>query len=383
VKRTYDVEALRREEFPWADQTLFLNHASIGPVPERVRRSLAEYGEARAAAHRLTDDHLFKVLDRSREVVARFLGAGADEIALSLNTSYGLNLAAMALPLAKGDIVLASHGEFPANIFPWRELSRRGVVLELVPTTAEGWPDEARMLERIGDPRVKAVALSLVQFHNGYHADIAAFSRATRASGAWLIIDAIQGLGQLPFDVRETPVDILACGAQKWLLSPWGSGFTYVRRELVKQLVPPFAGWTAFQGTADFTTLIDYAGDWLPDARRFELVTLPFQDFHGMNGSLGLLMELGLDAIHDHLATINRPVIDWASRRGIRLASPVGARGSGMVCVAPPNPTGVFQRLTDAGVVASLREGAIRLSPHCYNTIDEMGRVADLLDRAI
>lgn len=383
LTRTYDVQALRRDEFPWADQTVFLNHASIGPVPERVRRSLAEYGEARAAAYRLTDDHLFRVLDRSREIVARFLGAGVDEIALSLNTSYGINVAALALPFAAGDIVVASHGEFPANIFPWRELARRGVVLELIPTTAEGWPDEARMLERIRDPRVKAVALSLVQFHNGYQADIAAFSRATRASGAWLVVDAIQALGQLPFNVRDTPVDILACGAQKWLLSPWGSGFTYVRRELIPALVPPLAGWTAFQGTADFTTLVDYSGDWLPDARRFELVTLPFQDFHGMNGSLELLMALGVDAIRDHLARINQPVIDWAARRGVRLASPLGPRGSGMVCVAPPDPAAAFQKLSNAGVVVSLREGAIRLSPHCYNTIEEMSRVADLLDRAV
>ena len=383
MTRTYDVAALRREEFPWADQTVFLNHASIGPLPERVRRSLEEYGRTRAAAYRLTDDHLYKVLDRSREVVARLIGAGPDEIALSTNTSYGLNIAALALPLGPGDIVLASHGEFPANVFPWRALGRRGVVLELVPTTPEGWPDEARLLERVRDPRVKVLAVSLVQFHNGYLADLAAMSRATRESGTWLVVDAIQGLGQLPFDVGATPVDILACGAQKWLLSPWGSGFTYVRRELLTKLEPPLAGWTAFQGTADFTTLIDYAGDWLTDARRFELITLPFQDFHGMNGSIGFLLDLGLDAIRDHLDVINRPVIDWARRRGIRLASPVGAHGSGMVCVAPPDPAAVFAKLTGAGVVASLREGAIRLSPHCYNTIEEMGRVADLLDRAI
>ena len=383
MTRTYDVQALRREEFPWADQTLFLNHASIGPLPERVRRSLEEYGQARAAAYRLTDDHLFRVLDRSRAIVARLIGAGADEIALSTNTSYGLNLAALALPLEAGDIVLASHGEFPANVFPWRELARRGVVLELVPTTPEGWPDESRMLERIQDPRVKVLALSLVQFHTGYLPDMATLSKATRASGTWFVIDAIQGLGQMPFDVGQTPVDIMACGAQKWLLSPWGSGFTYIRRDLVNQLVPPFAGWTAFQGTADFSTLVDYAGDWLPDARRFELITLPFQDFWGMNGSLELLMDLGLAAIRDHLTTISRPVIDWAGRRGVRLASPVGAHQTGMTCVAPPNPAAVFQKLTEAGVVASLREGAIRLSPHCYNTIEEMGRVADLLDRAI
>ncbi|MFN0178695.1 MAG: aminotransferase class V-fold PLP-dependent enzyme [Gemmatimonadales bacterium] len=380
---SYDVSALRAAEFPWADETIFLNHAGIGPLPERVRRDLAGHLSRRAAAHRLTDDDLFRILDRSRAIAATLIGADPTEIALATNTSYGINLAALMLPLEAGDIVLASHGEFPANVFPWRQLARRGVELEMVPVTAEGWPDEARLLERLGDPRVKVFALSLVQFHTGYWADMAAFSARCRATNTYFVIDAIQGLGQIPFDVRDTPVDILACGAQKWLLSPWGSGFTYVRRELIGKLEPPLAGWTAFQGADDFSTLVHYRGDWLPDARRYELVTLPFQDLLGMNGAIGLLLELGIDAIAAHLATITRPVAEWAQRRGVRLASPEGPRASGMICVAPEDPGPVFEALTAAGVVASLREGAIRFSPHCYNTSDEMERVATLLDRAL
>lgn len=379
----YDVAALRRDEFPWADETLYLNHAGIGPIPERVRRGLEDYNRVRAAVHRLTDDHLFKVFDRSRALCARLINASPAEICLATNTSYGIHLAALALPLEAGDIVVVSHGEFPANVFPWRELKRRGVVLELVPTTALGWPDEARILQRLADPKVKVLAISQVQFHTGYQADLAALSRAARANGTYLVVDSIQALGQIPFDVQAVPVDILSCGAQKWLLSPWGSGFTYVRRGLIERLEPPFAGWTAFAGTEDFSTLLAYPGAWHDDARRFEMITLPFQDFFGMNGALELLLELGIEAIQAHLARINQPVIDWARTRGVRLASPVGPRGSGMVCVAPPDPAAAFARLTEAGVQASLREGAIRLSPHCYNTVEELGRVAEVLDRSI
>ncbi len=379
----YDVAELRRVEFPWADEAIYLNHAGVGPLPERVRKTLEAYGRDRAAAHRLTDDHYFRILDRSRELTAQLLNADPAEIALSTNTSYGINLAALALPLEPGDIVLVSDHEFPANVFPWRQLARRGVTLELIPVTAQGWPDEARMLERLPDPRVKVLALSLVQFHNGYLADIAALSAATRATGTWFVVDAIQGLGQVPFDVRATPVDMLACGAQKWLLSPWGSGFTYVRRDLIEQLEPPLAGWTAFDGTDDLTTLCAYDGAWRRDARRFELVTLPFQDFLGMNGSIGLLLELGVEAVQAHLRRINQPVIEWAHRRGVALTSPVDAHGSGMVCLVPSDPAAAYARLTEAGVVSSLREGAVRLSPHCYNTVDEMVRVAALLDQVV
>ncbi len=380
---SYDVQTLRREEFPWADETLYVNHAGIGPLPERVRLRLEAYHRDRAAAHRLTEEHLFGVLDRARVVAAKLVNATPAEIALSTNTSYGINVAASSLPLHRGDIVLASRGEFPANVFPWRQLAKHGVELELVPVTADGWPDEARIAERMGDPRVKVLALSQVQFHTGYLADLKTLSAVARGTGTYLVIDAIQALGQIPFDVRETPVDILACGAQKWLLSPWGSGFTYIRHDLIEQLEPPMAGWTAFDGTDDLTTLTEYRGDWRSDARRFELITLPFQDFVGMIGSFELLFELGIDRIQAHLADINRPVLEWAARRGVRVSSPTGMASSGMVCLVPADPAAVFGKLTEAGVVASYREGAIRLSPHCYNTIDEMVRLTGLLDRSL
>lgn len=377
----YDVARLRAAEFPWAEETVYLNHAGIGPLPERVR-CLLEAGLAkRAAAHRLTDDDLFNVLGRSRQLAARLIGADSTEIALATNTSYGINLAAQMLPVGRGDIVLVSHGEFPANVFPWRHLAKRGVAVELVPTTSDGWPDETRMLERMGDAKVKVVALSQVQFHTGFKADLAAFSERARATSTFLVVDAIQGLGQEPLDVAATPIDILACGAQKWLLSPWGSGFMYVRRDLIGELEPPFAGWMAFRGTEDFSTLIDYPEQWLADARKFELITLAFQDFQGMNGSIELLLELTIEAIAAHLQHIKQPVLEWALRRGVRLASPEGKHGSGMVCLAPADPGAAFQTLSSHGVVTSLREGAVRLSPHCYNTIDEMAKVADLLDR--
>ncbi|MEO8452085.1 MAG: aminotransferase class V-fold PLP-dependent enzyme [Gemmatimonadota bacterium] len=377
----YDVSALRASEFPWADRAIFMNHASLGPIPERARLALHRYNDARAAAYRITGEHLNEVLATSRILAARLINAEPAEIALTTNTSYGLQLAARMLGLRSGDIVLAPDQEFPANVYPWMFLDRLGVRLELVPLTAQGWPDESRLMERMADPRVKVLAISFVQFHTGHRANLAALSRAARDTQTYLVVDAIQGLGQIPFDVNAAPVDILSCGAQKWLLSPWGSGFTYVRRELIERLEPTFPGWTAFAGTDDYTTLVQYPRTFWSDARRFELITLPFQDFVGMNEALGLLHELSIEAIEVHLSRINQPVIDWALRRGIPLASPTGASGSGIVCLRVPSPDRVMAGLVEGGVVASYREGAVRLSPHCYNTIEEMERVVRLLDR--
>jgi cysteine desulfurase/selenocysteine lyase len=376
---TYDVGELRRTEFPWSGETIYLNHASIGPLPERTRVCLDAFNRRRAAPFQLPDRDLFTTMAESRRLAARLIGGEPEEIALAINTGFGLSLAARALPLRSGDIVVASDREFPANVYPWMLLKDIGVTLELAPTTPEGWPDEDYLLRRVTDPRVRVLAVSLVQFSNGYTADLARLSAATRASDTYLVVDAIQGVGQIPVDVRATPVDVLACGAQKWLLSPWGSGFVYVRRELIRELRPAVTGWMAFEGTDDFTRLTQYNDELRGDARRFELITLPYQDFAGMNASLGLLLDLGVARIKEHLQTLHAPLLAWANRSGARIVSPVGERGSGIICLAPENVGEAFRALKRANVVSSLREGAIRLSPHAYNTVEEMERVVEVL----
>ncbi|HZA98357.1 MAG TPA: aminotransferase class V-fold PLP-dependent enzyme [Gemmatimonadales bacterium] len=378
----YDIAQLRQTEFPWTRETTYLNHASVGPLPERTRLTLEEFNRKRAAPFQLPDRDLMATMATSRRLAAELIGANPQEIALTINTGFGLSLAARALPLRAGDIVLASDKEFPANVYPWMLLKDLGITLELAPTTTEGWPDEERLLDRLRDPRVRVLAISLVQFSNGYAVDLARLSAATRDSGTYLVVDGIQGLGQIPVNVRETPVDFLACGAQKWLLSPWGSGFVYVRQELIRGLQPSVTGWMAFEGTDDFSRLTQYNDTLRGDARRFELITLPYQDFAGMNASLGMLLDLGVDRIGQHVRSLQQPVLAWAERSGARISSPTDSRGSGILCVASQNVGESFRALKAAHVVCSLREGAIRLSPHAYNTLEEMERVVDILEHS-
>jgi cysteine desulfurase/selenocysteine lyase len=381
VSEACDLGELRRQEFPWTAETIYLNNASVGPLPERTRRVLDEFNQKRAEPFRLPDRDLFATMVESRTLAARLIGASPHEIALTVNTGYGLSLAARMLPLKRGDIVIASDKEFPANVYPWMRLKDIGVTLELAPTTAEGWPDEDQLVKRLADPRVRVLAVSLVQFSNGYTVDIARLSAATRAAGSYLVVDAIQGLGQVPLDVSQVPVDLLACGGQKWLLSPWGSGFVYVRRELIRELRPAITGWMAFEGTDDFTRLTQYDDTLREDARRFELITLPYQDFAGMNASLGLLLSVGIPRVAAHLRTLHGPVLAWAERSGARVVSPVGKHGSGILCLAPSDVPASFRALKSARMICSMREGAIRMSPHLYNTVEEMEQVVETLER--
>lgn len=378
------LRSLRAAEFPWTADTVYLNNAAIGPLPERTRRALDEFTAKRTAPHLLPDRELSAALQAAREAVARLLNADTAEIALATNTSHGLNLAARALPLKPGDAVLVSDREFPANVYPWLLLRKQGIEVELAPCGPEGWPDEDYLVERLADPRVRVLAVSFVQFSNGYRADLARLGAACRANGTFLVVDAIQGVGSCVLDVRETPVDILACGGQKWLLSPWGSGFVYVRRPLVPVLEPAMAGWMAFEGTDDFSRLTEYNPTFRADARRFEMVTLPYQDFYGMTASVGMLAELGVRDIAEHTRALHEPVFRWADGRGMRISSSRhDAHRSAIVCIAPAKAVEAFHAVKRARIVCSLREGAIRLSPHCYNTVEEMEKVLEVLGEVV
>ena len=373
---------MRRTEFAaLAGGGIYLNSASIGPLPARSVSVLAECNADRARPATWSLERINAILTEARRLSGRLINADAGEIALMPNTTTGLNVAARALPLVRGNVVLTFDREFPANIYPWLRLAENGVTLERIPVTAEGWPDEVRLHERLGDPAVRAVAVSLTQFSNGYTVDLAALSRATRAYDKWLVVDAIQAVGQVPLDVKATPVDFLACGGQKWLLSPWGTGFLYVRKALCATLEPSFAGWAAFRGSDDYTRLTSYDPRPWPDARRFELLTFPVQDFAAMNASLELILSVGVDAIAAHTRALHQPVVDWAEQGGGEISSPRGARGSAILCVRPRGGVlAAYARLHEAGVHCSLREGAVRLSPHLYNRPDEIERVRSLLD---
>jgi cysteine desulfurase/selenocysteine lyase len=356
----YDLDRLRREEFPWAaaGEAIYLNAASTGPLPERTLRAQQEYSRKRAAPHRLSHEEQFAVLDDARA---------------------GINLAAWGLPLGRGDVVVIPDLEFPANVYPWMAASReRGFALHVVPAR-DGLLDEEAILAGIDRAGVRVLALSWVGFATGFVADLDRIGAACRARGVRLVVDGMQGIGVLPLDVRRTPVDMLACGGQKWLLSPWGSGFTYVRPEILETIAPQPVSWMGVRGSDDFSRLVDYDLTWRDGARRFEQITVPFQDFAGMAASLGLLQELGMEAIGAHVAERVEQLATGAERAGVEVVTPARRR-AGIVTLRPRDVSATASRLRDARVIHSVREGTVRLSPHCYTTSDEIRVALDALD---
>lgn len=380
----YDVHALRAEEFPWTlrGEVIYLNNAGTGPLPQRAVAALQEWAALRTQPWRVTDHEVvFPALAHVRALCAKLIGARDTEIALVPNTSFGLSLAARSLRLEPGDMVLASDKEFPSVIYAWRSIERaHGIHLKLLPTR-EGLLDEEALIAALDEPRVRVVTVSWVSFATGYRVDLERLGAACRTRGIYLVVDAIQGLGPATLDVKSCGADVIACGGYKWLLSPWGTAFVYVREELIPQMEPPIVSWIVGPRSMDYTRLLDYDLTYFADARRFEIMTLPAQDLVAMGQSLELLFEIGTGAVEAHVRSLTDRIVNWAQGRGdVRLITPPESKHrAGIVAVAPLDPRSTSQRLRAAGVVHSLREGAIRFAPHYYNTPDEIDAALTVL----
>ncbi|MFN5597935.1 MAG: aminotransferase class V-fold PLP-dependent enzyme [Gemmatimonas sp.] len=377
------VAELRTREFPGlvADSGIYLNAASVGPMPQSAVEVANRWSALRAQPDRIPFQALLDAAATARAQFAALVGAEATEIALMPNTTYGLNLAARALPLRPGGS-LSFDGEFPSCVYPFQALGSRGVELELIPRV-NGLPDEdglVQAIERRTD--VVAVVVSWTQFATGFVADLERIGRACWARGAFFIVDGIQSCGIRPIDLPTLPVDIFASGAQKWQLAPWGTGFVYVRKGLVTALDPHDVGWACMKSTTDYTRLTEYEFDFFDDARRFEVVTLAYHDFAVANASTKMLLDTGVTNVAAHIEALGTRIVDWiASRRDVRLVTPADpSRRAGVVSFTSTTLDAMAACLQAARVSHTVREGAIRLSPHLYNTVEEIDAVLARLD---
>jgi selenocysteine lyase/cysteine desulfurase len=362
-----------------AGHVAYLDHAAVSPLPAAVGRAMADYLDCRRTMDASSEDFL-DISTRLQTAVAKLLNATPEEIGFVQNTSHGLNLAAQSLPLARGDNVIFCDMEFPSNVYPWMLLeAQRGVEARCIPHDRGGLTIEA--LERHVDDRTRVVAVSSVEFLTGFRTDLEAVGGWCQDRGIYLVVDAIQSLGAIPMDVRACHVDFLASGGPKWLMGPVGIGFVYCRAELLEQLVPPMAGCMSVVGWEDWR---DYDLTFQPDARRFQLGGPNIVGMVGLLAAIDLLMRAGIEDIHHWTLRLTDLLVDDLRRRGYQIVSNRDPdRRSAIVSFSVPgDPAAVHAGLKAAGVVASVREEYIRVSPHGYNTEEEIARVGEVLGEA-
>ena len=256
---------LPRSEFGVTQQYVYLNHAAAGVLPASTVAAIEQFVHAHAAGGVLGTFPYDLQMTEYPARIGGFIGAGGSEIATLLNTGAGANTVALGIDWKPADEVVLCDNEFPANVIPWLGLRRRGVDVRLIPTREERLTPER--LRRELSPRTRVVAVSWVSYADGYRHDVAGLAAAAHEAGALLCVDAMQGLGVFPLDVRALGVDALYAGGAKWMLGLHGAAFLYVTRSLADRLEVAMPGWRSLADMWDFH---NYEQPFSPDVLRFE-----------------------------------------------------------------------------------------------------------------
>lgn len=383
-----------RQHFPGVHGKVFLDAACVSLAPRPAIEAVEKFLDiAMVCPHESsTAHHIFmdNMRAAARPAVARLINAHEDEVALTESTSHGLSLATNAIPLEAGDRVLLSDLEFMEVAIPWVQKKKDGIEIDVVPNHG----GEARVEDfaaRI-TPRTRVIVVSSVQWTNGYRCDLAALSQLCRDRKIWLLVDAIQQLGAVPLDVRETPVDILVCGGHKWLNAPFGCGFMYVSREALPRLHPPLAGylsvedppggWGNYFQTPTTTPVMDYA--YVRSARRFETGgTANYPGAIGLAASLSLLHSLGQDSTAAHIRSLTERLLSGLDQLPVTVITPRALKNrSGIVTFAvgtAEQNVALMNRLLEKKILVSVRYtsnvGGIRVSCHFYNSTEDIDQL--------
>ncbi len=365
-------------EFPVRKSLVYFNHAAVAPLPRRVSDAIMAHVENIRDRGAADWRKWYGGIDRTRRSVAAFLGAQASQIAFLPSTSWALNLVARAFAWKPGDNLVGDDMEFPSNALPWRLLESRGVEYRIVKNRGSrvSLDDIASKI----DSRTRMVAVSWVAFHNGFVFPIDELGELCRAKGILLVVDAIQGLGALPLDLSKTKVDVLAADAHKWLLGQECCTVFFVDDAARERLPPPFLGWWNIVAEEDQGFL---AERWRVHSggRGYEPGALPTAQILGLEAAIGLLREIGMEAVRDRILTLVGALRDGLAARGWHITTPEPL-ASGILAAVPPSgeERGMAKELERRGIIVAPREGSVRFSPHVGNDADEVRRTLAAVD---
>ncbi len=370
----------RRREFPVCGSGIFMAHAGVTALPRAAAQAMADYAWA-AASEQQEFAAALRMAAETRRLAANLIEGHPDEIALLGPTSLGLSLVALGLPWQAGDEVVCYRDDYPANVYPWRELERRGVRTRFVEPEALG-VITPECVEAALTPATRLVALASCHFLTGQRLDVGAVGRLVQAHGALFCLDAIQTVGA--FSTPCETVDFLIADAHKWMLGPMAIGMVMVKRERFDLLHPALVG-AANVRSPNFIAqdAVQFSGT----AARYEPGVLNMSGVAGMKGALELLNATGLPAVSEAILAVKTRLVRGIRERGYRILGVAeGPNVSGITSFSQPGSDmqSVWNRLQVGGVAASLRHDRsgtayIRLSPHFYNTEEEAERVCALL----
>lgn len=376
-------EAKRRAAFPCLDHGIFLGHAGVAVLPRVAADALTEFGKIGSERYQENDSSWHRV-NQARATAARLMGARASEVALLGPTALGLSLVALGLPWEAGDEVIYFPDDYPANVYPWLALREKGV--RLVPVVPEKAGRITWELVRAAiTPRTKLVALASCHFLTGFRLDLPTVGGELRKRGILFSLDGIQTLGAFPTLAEHA--DFISADSHKWLLGPVGAGIFYVAERNFERLKPALLGSWNVQ-SPDFIAQREIA--FYDGARRYEPGTLNLPGIFAMQASMELLLETGSAWIEKKLLELHhygRGVMRSLGFEPVLEDEVEDLHRSGIVTFRVPpsmDVTGLSAQLVAQGVVVSWRKNRdgevfLRISPHFYNTCEDLDRFTEIL----
>lgn len=362
-----------RADVPALQEDVYLNFGAHGPSPRLVVDAANEYNQTFEYDVPVDDDPYetaFGEFDRTRQRIASFIGADADEIALTESTTAGINAIANAIEWKTGDTVVRTDLEHPAGILPWQRLQREGVEVRVVETDG-GHIDRDDFAAAVDGADL--VCFSAVTWTHGTYLPVADLVDIAHDAGALTLVDAVQVPGQLPMNVAEWGADVVAAAGHKWLLGLWGSGFLYVDRDVAESLEPRTVGYRSVEtASAD---PFEYAAG----ARRFEVGSANQAPYVALAEAIEAIDEVGVDRIADRIQELAGQLVDGIPDD--RLLSPTDPE-SGLVTIDVDDSEATVDRLASEGIVVRALPmlDAIRTSVHAVNTQAEVERLLDVLE---
>jgi selenocysteine lyase/cysteine desulfurase len=359
--------------FPVRENLIYLNHAAVAPLAKPAADAMKNLADDCARFGSLHYADWMAAYEGVRTATARLTGARPGEIALVKNTSEGIATVAMGIDWKAGDRIVGFREEFPANLYPWRRLEARGVE-----TT---WLSVFDPLERIEEACAGArlLSISFVGFLNGYRAPLHEIGEICRRKGCIYFVDAIQGLGAFPLDVRECQIDALAADGHKWLLGPEGCGVLYISEALQERVEPVEFGWTNVAAYADYASR-DMT--LRADAGRYECGTLNTIGCFGLRASLELLLDIGVEQIAPAVQALGDQIAAGVRAKGYEvMGERTPATGAGIVSFRKPGVEAgaIVARLRERRITAAPRAGWVRTSPHFYISPDDIAQMLEEL----
>lgn len=369
-----------RELFPYIKTgKIYFNHASTAPQSIRVLSALTSF--LKNASEGNIDDYPFvlKTIEETKAGLADYLNCKPEQIAFLDNTTNGINVIAGSIDWKEGDRIVLSDAEFPANVYPFMNLRKRGVEIDFV-RSRDGAASADDILDAVTDS-TRMIAVSQVQFLSGYRVDLTLLGKECRKRNIILSVDAIQGLGAVSVDVQKDNIDFLSCGIQKWMLGLQGLSFIYVRKELLQNLIPSNIGWLSVK---DAWNLLDYNLDLKETADVFQTGTINTAGLISLNASLKLLKEFGYDNVEKCVIDNSLYLTEQLKAIGIKPMSDCGKKFlSGIVAFRHPDAQNLFEYLEKKNIICAFREGSLRIAPHFYNTREDIDRFINILGEVL